>query len=186
MNGKFSSISEYLVWIFKKYLEIERVMEYEDIYRIVAIKDATDTKDTINAKEVKFLIQIIGTDKIVEWFPEEIVLNNQILAGFSKNDIRTITYYACNKLNNPNLNFTPNLSIKSYEFSEKIKRIFFHIINRKTGETFKKTASDFMKDQEIVTQFSPQDMLRVGYTAGIEQAEQEKEAMKKLKEAHQK
>jgi hypothetical protein len=169
MSNHSLSLSEYVAWLFKKYQKLKQETQCTETYRIIKIINPT-------VGTCKLKIQIIGTDKTLEWEPEYIAKNNQLLEGFSKIDIRTITYYACEERSKP------KLTILSHSFSDKLKRILFKVKNRKSNNILEKTASDFLLNNEIVNQLAPQDALRVGYLCGSEEADRERETLEQLKE----
>lgn len=170
MNRYPSSLGQYLAWLFQKYQELKQEMPLTDTYRII------DKLDSPADAPLKFKIQIIGTDKTVNWSPEYIVKNDQLLQGFSKLDIRTITYYACEEINKP------KLTILSHSFSDKLKKIIFRVKDRKANQIIEKSASHFLQNNDFVNQLSQQDALRVGYVGATEAADREKDTLEKFKE----
>ncbi|HSW94169.1 MAG TPA: hypothetical protein VLJ15_07450, partial [Gammaproteobacteria bacterium] len=88
---KFLTIFEYTAWFIRQYSEQQA---QQNIYRIVEIKQST-------SGQYKLIVQIIGKSTIIECTPEEIVTNDHMLEGFSKKDIRAITYFACEEIKKP-------------------------------------------------------------------------------------
>lgn len=170
MNTHPLSFSRYLAWLFQKYQDLKQESQITETYRIIDVLPSS-----LNAS-CKLKIQVIGTDKIVDLTPEHIVKNNHLLEGFSKLDVRTITYHACEEMNKP------TLTLLSHSFSDKLKRILFRVKNRKTNQTLEKTASDFLLNKDMTNQLSSQDALCVGYLGASEEADREREALAKLKE----
>jgi len=83
---KISSVFGYTAWLLKQYNDQQLIQQ--NIYRIVEVKE-------LSTGQYKLTIQIIGKSTVFECTPQEIVTNDRMLEGFSKKDIRTITYFAC-------------------------------------------------------------------------------------------
>lgn len=167
MDRKTSSLGEYLWWILSKYREVQQEAQLNAKYRVLKIIRTPD--DTLSLR-----IQIIGTAKILHWSPQQIVTDDQILEGFSKKDIRTITYYACEELKKP------KCKVMSHSFSNKLNKIIFLIKKLGSSKFIEKTAADISSDKEMINQLTPEDAHRVGYLCGSEAVDEEKEMLKKI------
>ncbi|MHB1947208.1 MAG: hypothetical protein ACYCQI_03735, partial [Gammaproteobacteria bacterium] len=91
MRLKISSVFEHVGLILKKYNEQQQV--HQNIYRIHEVKQSPSG--------CKLAVQVIGKSSIFESTPQEIVKVDRLIEGFSKKDVRTITYLACDQLKNP-------------------------------------------------------------------------------------
>jgi hypothetical protein len=156
MNFRFSSLLEYTLWLLKKYHAYSK-LQGNDNYRIVEIKK-------MNCGQYNLIVQVIGKSSILECTPHEIVKNDRLLESFSKKDIRTITYLACDPIK-------PKYKIHTQEFSENEKQIFFKIHENKHNIIAKKTANQIMMDKNIMDNLSKEDILSIVYIAGYECAE---------------
>jgi hypothetical protein len=93
MSFKISSVFEYTSWVIKKYSELQQAQE-KNIYRVIEVKQSATGQHTL-------IVQVIGKSAVIECSPEEIVINDRLLEGFSQKDVRAITYLACEKIKKP-------------------------------------------------------------------------------------
>lgn len=84
--NKISSMFEYTAWLLKKYNDQQQLQQ--NIYRVVEIKQSS-------SGQYKLIIQVIGKSTVFVCTPQELVTNDRMLEGFSKKDVRAITYFAC-------------------------------------------------------------------------------------------
>jgi hypothetical protein len=168
MSARPSSIFEYLNWLLKKYHEIQQQTQRADAFRIVEIKH-----NKLNECVVK--VQMIGKATVFECTPHEIVANDQVLEGFSKKDIRTLTYFATNEIRKP------KYKILVQEFSDVLNKIKFKLGMRGSAEPVEKTAEQISLDKELLNKLNAEDAHLVGFTTATEQMLKEKEEMEKLK-----
>lgn len=154
MRFKLSSIIEYSAWLLKKYNSLQQAQE-NNIYRIIDIKQ-------LRNDQYKVIIQIIGKSSIIECSPQEIVTNDGLLEGFSKKDIRTITYFACNPIQKP------KYKIIMQEFCEKLNRVIFKLKDNKSETLVIKTANQIVMDKNIINSLSREDVNSISYIAGYE------------------
>lgn len=108
-------------------------------------------------------------NQIIQYSPEEIVFNDELLTEFSPFDIRAITYLSFQK--HIKLATEPTLLIKS-QHVRKGKTIFV-FFNRCSNEEFEKGAIAAYQDYEILNEISKKDMLNVVSTAVQEQSFQD-------------
>jgi len=153
MNLGISSFIEYANWLFKKYHDLKKIQE-NNIYRIIEIKK-------LNSGQYKITIQIIGKSSIIECTPQEIVGIDKILEGFSKKDVRTITYLACHQIKQQ------KFKVISQEFSENNKLIY-KLKDIDTDVIIIKTANEIMIDKNILDSLNQDDIHRISYIAGYE------------------
>jgi hypothetical protein len=156
---KISSIFQYTGWLLKKYNEQQNYQR--DIYRIAEVKQ-------LPSGENKIVIQVIGKSVFIECTPQEIVVDDRMLEGFSKKDIRTITYFACEQVKKP------KYKIVVQEFCEKFNRIVFKLKMQNDDNIVEKTASQVLLDKNLVDGLSREDVKSVSYIAGYEHSQKEK------------
>jgi len=154
MRFKISSIVEYTALLLKKYNELQQTQE-NNIYRIVEIKQSLSGR-------YRIIIQVIGKSSIIECSPEEIVAVDWLLEGFSKKDIRTITYFACEQIKKP------NYKIMMQEFCEKLNRMIFKLKEAESDALVIKTANQIVMDKELINKLSKEDINSISYIAGYE------------------
>lgn len=153
---KISSIFEYTSWVLKKFNYYQQSIE-NNIYRIVEIKQGA-------YGQYKLIIQIIGKSTVIECTPQEVAESDCLLEGFSKKDIRIITYFACTK------NINPEYRILTQEFCSTLNRIQFKLKNENSGETFLKSADQIFLDKILINKLSKEDICSISYVAGYEQS----------------
>lgn len=151
---KFLSIFEYTAWFIKQYGE---QLAQQNIYRIVEIKQSTLGRH-------KLCVQIIGKAAIIECTPEEIVTNDHMLEGFSKKDVRAITYFACEQIKKP------KYKIVGQEFSGELNTILFKLKKWDSDEMILKTAGRIVLDIDFVNNLSTEDVRSISFAAGYEQS----------------
>lgn len=154
MHFKISSIFEYTAWVLKKYQNIQQIHE-NNIYRIIEIKQ-------LSSGQYKLIVQVIGKSSIIECSPQEIVAVDRLLEGFSKQDIRTITYLACNPIKKP------KYKIIMQEFCEKFNRMIFKLKDAKSENMLIKSANQIVMDKNIINNLSTEDVSSISYIAGYE------------------
>lgn len=152
-----SSVVGYTTLLLKKYNELTKIQN-SNIYRIIEIKH-------LPAGKYKLITQIIGKSVVIECTPEEILANDRLLEGFSKKDIRTITYLACDQMKQP------KYKIIVQEFCEKFNKIMFKIKETESGDLLVKTASQIVMDKNIINSLSQDDVNSISYTAGYESSQ---------------
>jgi len=167
MNVKPSHLIEYFNWILRKYQEIQQPYT-PDSFRIV---DITHNK---NGKCI-LKVQVIGKASIFECTPQEVASNDQLLEGFSKKDIRTITYFATQEIKKP------KYKILIQEFRESLNKMIFKLSAPSSAEPIEKTAEQISLDKDLISKLNAEDAHLVGYTTAAEQASREKEEMERLK-----
>lgn len=167
MKNKSFQLVEYIHWLLKKYQEVLTELETRQAYRIINIEnnDHERTKLTVN---------IVGTGKNIQFIPEELAGDDQLLEGFSKKDVRTIIYYACANINKPKYKIIANT------FCEKLRKMFFSIKKYDSNELANKTAEEISANLSVLSSLSSEDAHRIGYTYGSENILRESEEKYKL------
>jgi len=152
---KIKSLIEYTSWLLKEFHEHQNIQP--NIYRIVEIKK-------LSFDNYLLIIQVIGKSTIIKYTPQEIVVDDKILEGFSKKEIKMITFLACQK------NKEPKFKIIMQEFSENFNKILFKIKNEDGNEIISKTAAQLISDKEILNNLSKEDANCINFAAGYEQS----------------
>ncbi len=147
---KISFVGEYCNWIIKKYSELKQPDNI--IYRIIGLK----------SKQNKLIIQLVGKSLIIELSPHEIVADDKLLEGFSKKDIRAITYLACEIIKKP------KYKIIMQEFSEEYSEMKFQLKEVLGKTVITKSAIQILLDKDILTNMSNDDIKSISYMAGYE------------------
>ncbi len=163
----FKKISTLFVntnWSFKKFSNPQQ--DPQNIYRIVDVNQSPTGQLTI-------LIQIIGKSTVIACTPQEIIENDRMIEGFSKKDIRAITYYAFEHKNKP------RYKIVMQEFCEAFNKILFKIKKQNSLEIISKTAGQISLDKTLLNNLSQEDACCISYTAGYEQASLEQPLLSK-------
>ncbi|TAK74961.1 MAG: hypothetical protein EPO11_06245 [Gammaproteobacteria bacterium] len=165
MFKKISSLIEYIGWLYKTQNELQKYNQ-GSIFRISKIR-----KNKNN--EVVLHIKVINKLDVFLRKPSEIVANDYLLEGFSKKDIRMITYLATQELHKPTHKIT------SHHHDDELDKIAF-TLTKKDGKTYNMTADQVSQDKELINKLSQQDAHRIGYQLAIEQMILENNLMKKL------
>lgn len=149
--NKISAVFEYIHWLLK-----QQQLQSSTIYRIVNIKKLPN-------EQCKLIIQVIGKSMFLEYTPQKIAADDCMLEGFSKKDIRTITYFACEQIKKP------KYKIIMQNFCDKLNRIVFKLQKRDgADEIITKTANQIFLDKNLINSLDHDDMHSIGYTAGYE------------------
>lgn len=143
MNGIVSMFKEFISDTVKK-------SEYE----ILDIYECQQTGFT------KAEIRLSGRH-IIEKNISEIVTDINLLEGFSKKTIRTLTYMATVE------RLKPDYSIIVQRLGSEVDDYILEIRSRNGKKISKKTPSEMSKDKSLLSKFSSIDANRIGYLAGI-------------------
>lgn len=166
---KKNSISEYFSWLLQQYQEIRAQIRVRSNYRLVGVANADG-----RFEEMKLQVQIVGKVTVLQIQPSEIVKNNAFLEGFSKKDIRVITYYATIEEQNPKYHILSQ-NIGAQEDSHSFK-----LFSSEDGAPINKTPREIAKNNEIVMKLCQEDAHKVGYACADEQAAVEKRELKRF------
>jgi hypothetical protein len=169
MATKKSLIEEYFGWILKRYHELQQYKQSQEVYRIVDILMDKRGHYTLQ-------IQLSGKSTFFACTPQEVVTNDELLEGFSKKDIRTITYLATKQLNQP------KYKIIIQEFCERLNKMIFKLSKSDATEQIEKTADQISLDNGLINRLNPEDAHLVGYTTASEQISKDKMEMEQLKQ----
>ncbi len=138
----------------------KKSLQSTTLYKIVDIKTDKDNNTIL-------IVQLSKRNIVYKFTPKDILADNTLLEGFSKLDIRTITYLACN----PN---KPKTKILTQEFNEKLNSMVFGIQRSGNKKILKKTANEISIDKPLISELTPEEALMVGYMLADESVSQEK------------
>lgn len=160
MRYKISSVFEHVGLLLKKYNEQQQIEQ--NIYRIHEV-DQSLTGDC------KLTIQVIGKSSVFESTPQEIVKVDRLLEGFSKKDVRTITYLACEQIKKP------KYKIVVQEFCAQDNKMNFKLQRMGEEGEIVKTAYQIVSDEKLINNMNQKDVSSVSYIAGYEHGLQSSE-----------
>jgi DNA integrity scanning protein DisA with diadenylate cyclase activity len=160
MYKRISTLVAYLSFLIKMRKKLRR---REHIFKLVEVIENKQ-------KEAILQIQVVNKANFFQCTPTELVLRDDILAGFSANDVRTITYLAAQ------YHYAPKAQVVSYRFSESIKRFLIRL-KTKSQVVEESSASGVAKDAELLNALNQQDAHKIGYLAALEQIDQEREQL---------
>lgn len=164
-NRKFTNISAYVRWFITQYQQVQQ--SREDAYRIIGVEtDATN--------HTKLVVQVVGKSTTFKCTPEEIAADDRLLSLFSRHDVRTITYYACQEIKKP------KHRIVMQSFCAKLNKMIFSILRPSDGKVVQKTADEISTDRPLLNSLSQADAHLVGYTSGTEQTANEAKQIETL------
>lgn len=169
MANRPSAIAEYLELMLKWYQLVNKHMQERSNYRLVDI--LYDSEGDASLK-----VQIVGRTTVFECRASEIAVNDNFLEGFSKKDIRTITYLATREISRP------KISILAQEIKQIVNQVVFKLSRKGSKETISKTAIELSQDKGLLNQLSPEDAHLVGYVSAGEKIKLEKQEMERLKQ----
>jgi hypothetical protein len=169
MKSKLSVTGQYFSWIYNKIHEINAHKQQQEAYRLV---------DIMQDKSANYVlrIQVTGKSSFFTCSPREVMVNDHLMEGFSKKDIRTIAHYAAQTEKKP------KYRIVIQEFCEKLNRMIFRLIGQGLSDQIEKTAQEISLDNQLIQQLNPEDAHLVGYTTASEHFIKEKEEMEQLKQ----
>lgn len=104
-------------------------------------------------------------NQIIQYTPEEIILNDLLLKEFSPCDVRAITYLSFRKY----LNFDKNPSVLIKGQLIHSGKTIFVFLNTITMDVFEKNAIDAYQDYELLNAVNKTDMINIISTAVQEQ-----------------
>jgi hypothetical protein len=159
-------LQQVVAW-FKSYQQAYEQINPPAIYRIVDIKK--------NQKHETILtVQVIGKAVIFHYSPIDIVRDDRLLEGFSKRDIRTITWFAQQELTAPKYTVTTQMT----DGDQTVFRL------QKVGDTkyIEKHAQEISLDPEMMKSLSAEDAHLIGYVSASEKTVAEMLLMRKKRD----
>lgn len=148
MNKKHNSMAEYVLWLIKQYHEVKQSYS-ANAYRVVDI-------ETDKTGKLAVIVQVCGKHITFKLTPQEILADDNMLEGFSKKDIRAITYLAFNDKK-------PKAKIVLQEFCEKLNRVVFGIKSPGKEQILKKTAGEISLDKNLLKDLSAEEARMIGH-----------------------
>lgn len=149
--------TNWLISMFKVFLA---ETTKERAYEILDIYVSEDTGFTIAQ------VKLTGRH-VVEKNISDIVTDLHFLEGFSKKDIRTLTYLATVE------NLKPDYSIVVQHLGDEVDDYILELRSRNGKERLKKTPTEMSKDKKLLVKFSPIDAHKIGYMAGVKETVKE-------------
>ncbi len=162
------SIQEAVQWIIKQYHELQQEAQQNNHYRIIDQEQKNG--------EIKLCIQLVGKSIIFKATPREIINDDQLLEGFSKKEIKHITYLACQDIKQP------KYKIVLQEFCSKLNRLVFRLKQKGSNQTVKATAAEISQDKTILNGLSQAEAHKVGYATAMEQQQAVDQQLQMAKE----
>lgn len=163
---KLSLLQEYLQRLIKQY-QVMQTQTRKDAYRIVGKEIGTDG-------ECHLIVQVIGKAITLKAKPQELAADDRMLEGFSRKDVRVITYYACTELKQS------KRKIIVLRFCNNLNKMIFGIKKRGTEDIEQKTANEISLDKALLSELSQEDAHMVGFTTASEQVLRDKAVIDKL------
>lgn len=156
MRVNVLSAIEYIRCLAKKYNE-----QSQAAYRIIDVKQSEHGEHMLQ-------VQVVGKTVSLNLSPREIVLDDQLLALFSSQDVRMITFLACKELQTE-----PAYKIISQEINEDV-HIQFKLREMNSNKEFTVAAKDIVSNKKLVRNLSVEDVQCTSYAAGYEHAQRGK------------
>jgi hypothetical protein len=168
MSAQLNIIS-YIKAILEKCYLLQKEINERSAFEIISIEHNKNNECVV-------CVQITGKTNIFKLTPQEIISDDKLLEGFSKKNIRTLTYYATQEIQKP------QYKILLQEICEKFNTMKFKLGKRGISTALEKTAEEISLDKELLNDLSPADAHTIGYTIATEQMLKEKEDMRIIKE----
>ena len=160
MSNQLKAIMHHFQQFLEKYRK-KTAEESGTLYKIVDIKTDDENKKIL-------IVQLAKKNIIYKFLPKDILADNSLMEGFSKKDVRTITYLACNPEK-------PKTKIITQEFNGKLNSMVFGIQRFGNKTIIKKTANEISFDKSLVSELTPEEALMVGYMLADENVAHEKD-----------
>ena len=167
-NDKKTTLQDYIRWLIAQYQVLQQQTQ-QNAFRIIEHETSRDG-------QLRLVVQVIGKSVTFKATPHELAADDQLLERFSRQDVRTITYYACNELKKT------KARIIFQEFREKINKMIFKIHKPGSVDTIEKTADEISLDKPLLNEMSPEDAHLVGFTSGTEHVIAEKQQLQQIQD----
>jgi len=165
-------VLEYFSYMIGQYHEMQRKTQRDNIYRIVEMHAKPEGG-------CSFTIQVIGKNLTFKSTAHEIAADDEMLEGFSRQDVRTITYFACQELTKP------KYKILVQEFCQQFNKMIFSLKKHDSEKTMQKTAEEISNDKKLLKELSYEEAHLIGYTAASEKIAVERQQQYQIKESSQ-
>jgi len=167
MLKKISTLIEYVAWLYKYNLELQR--STGNIFRIIKTEKNKNNEHVVD-------IQVINKSSVFRCSVNEIAAQDQLLECFSKSDVRLITYLATEAL------LKPKNKIVGFEYNSQAEKTILQIQKNGSDQLTKLTADKISADPKLLKNFSQEDAHRAGYLMAIDQILLERKAIEKYKQ----
>lgn len=147
--------------MLKKYHELNVEIRSNNQFRILDIVD-----DPNHFCQIK--TQIVGTDKTPYLSALDIVADDDLLEGFSKKDIRTITYHACEDKKKP------KFKLLSCHFTDNDQPVVFSLKEFNSHNILKKTSAEIASQKNMINEMNSMDAHKIGYMRAYEESIKER------------
>jgi hypothetical protein len=166
---KKPSLMSFVFNLSKFYSDLKQANKEAGEYKLVEIKKGE------LGEEPEVLVQVRNTSHSFLLKAFDAVKNNELLNKFSREDVRMLTYLACD------YKYRPKVKIEKLNFCSKINRLVFSVISGSKDSKKNKLASELVNNKEAISNMSPEDAKKVGYTAASELSQMQREQMRSLK-----
>jgi len=165
--GSKINLVDFFAGLIAQYKKLQQdVQQNNNAYRILEVKDENGC--------IELTIHIIGRNITFKSTPKELAANDALLNGFSRQDVRTITFLATSEMHKP------NYEISSYKLCKKTNKMLFSLKKSGNNKVITKTADIISSDKELLQQISQSDAHMIGYTTAIEKGLIEKRKIAKI------
>jgi len=163
----FTQLKIYLSHLLAEYRKMQQQSQTNDAYRIVEIDQKKDGSSLLT-------IQVVGKNLVFKSKPEELAADDDMIARFSRQDVRTITYFATHEIKQP------KYKILMQEFCTAFNKMIFKLKKRGSEEVMQKTAEDISSDPEMIQSLDPKEAHAVGYAAASEKHAEDKQEQERM------
>ena len=129
-------------------------------------KPLYEIADIFECKKTGAILAIIkfSSTKYLAKKLSEIMNCSELLEGFDKKTIQTLTYIATME------NMKPEYSIAAQMLTDKVDNFILEIKSKNNKNTIRKSPSEISKDKKLINKFSQLEAHRIGYMTGIRDA----------------
>lgn len=152
LNGARDLVQQIGLW-FKAYQKAYEKINPPTIYRLLDIKQNQKS-------ECVLTVHVIGTAHSFQCTALEVVKDDRLLEGFSKQDVRNISYYA-----NKDINVKQYTIASQVIYDEKTK---FRLKKINEDKYIEKTTEEIVDDKNLSGSLSGTDGITIGYVAATE------------------
>lgn len=167
MKSNSSSLFGYVANLLKAYAELQKQFNHT-LYRIIDIKE-----DNVN--NTSLVVQVTGKATVFEISAKEIAADNNMLEGFSKRDVRTITYLASKETN-----LLSQYEVIEQNICTESNEVLFSLKQKFNPEIITKSAKQISLDKKLVNSLKPEVALNIGFIVGTESVINEKDEIRKI------
>lgn len=152
--NNFRDLAQQIGSWFKAYQQAYEKINPPTIYRLLDVKEKQEN-------EYILTVHVVGTAQSFQCPALEVVKDDRLLEGFSKQDVRNISYYAQQTLN----------ANKKYAIANQVmdgEKTRFRLIKLNEDKYIEKTAQEIALDEDLVKSISSNDAMTVGYVDALE------------------